>query len=103
MNCSRDLNPLNIDNGRSLFYEDTGEMVRQADPARYATSFGYAGTYWDYAREIARERGGLQGLLDMSISEGDVAAILHEAEFTGYRLDGATAWIVKAIDMLNSL
>ena len=93
------------DNGRSLFYEDTEEMVRQAvaDLARYATSFGYAGTYWDYAQEIARERGGLQGLLDLSISESDVAAILNEAGFAGYRLDGATAWIMKAIGMLNSL
>jgi len=93
------------DNGRSLFYEDTEEMVCQAvaDPARYATSFGYAGTYWDYAREIARERGGLQGLLNLCISESDVVNILNEAGFVGYRLDGATEWIMKAIDMLNSL
>ena len=93
------------DNGRSLFYEDTEEMVRQAvaDPARYATSFGYAGTYWDYAQEIARERGGLQELLNLSISEGEVAAILHESGFMGYRLEGATAWIMKAIEMLNFL
>ena len=92
------------DNGRSLFYEDTEEMVRQAvaDPARYATSFGYAGTYWDYAQEIARERGGLRGLLNLDISEKEVAAILREAGFVGYRLDGATAWIMKAIEMLGS-
>jgi len=92
------------DNGRSLFYEDTEEMVRQAvaDPARYATSFGYAGTYWDYAQEIARERDGLQELLDLNIRESEVVAILHEAGFAGYRLDGATAWIMKAIGMLNS-
>ena len=43
------------DNGRSLFYEDTEEMVSQAvsDPVMYATTFGYSGTYWDYVCEIA--------------------------------------------------
>ena len=43
------------DNGRSLFYEDTEDMVRAAveDPAGHATAFGYAGTYWDHVRDIA--------------------------------------------------
>ena len=93
------------DNGRSLFYEDTDEMVQQAvaDPASYATGFGYAGTYWDYAREIAAERGGLNGLLNLELRETDVAAILNEAGFSGYRLDGAREWIIKAIDMIRSI
>jgi len=93
------------DNGRSLFYEDTEDLTRQAaaDPALYATSFGYTGSYWDSAQEIARERGGLEGLLDLRISESEIAAILDEAGFTGYRLDGAKAWIRKAVDMLTRL
>ena len=59
------------DNGRSLFYEDAGEMVAQAvaDPAGYATSFGYSGTYWDYVREIASERGGVKDLIHLDITE----------------------------------
>jgi hypothetical protein len=91
------------DNGRSLFYEDTEEMVGQAiaNPETYATSFGFSGTYGDYAREIAQERGGLEGLLDLGISESEVAAILKEAGFTDYRFDGALAWIMKTIDMLR--
>jgi hypothetical protein len=42
------------DNGRSLFYEDTEEMVKQAvsDLETYATSFGYSGTYWDYVHFV---------------------------------------------------
>ncbi|MDR1158279.1 MAG: hypothetical protein LBK75_08290 [Oscillospiraceae bacterium] len=42
-------------------------MVRRAvnDPAGYATGFGYAGT--DYVQEIARARGGLDGLLVVMI------------------------------------
>lgn len=93
------------DNGRSLFYEDTEEMVRAAvnDPAAYATTFGYAGTYWDHVREIAAERGSLEGLINLKITEADVAAILREARFTGYRYDGALGWIIKAIEMIRSL
>jgi len=93
------------DNGRSLFYEDTEEMVARAvaDPITYATTFGYTGTYWDYVQEIAAERGSLNGLLDLSLSETEVAAILKESGFTGYRLDGALAWVMKAITMLVNL
>ena len=93
------------DNGRSLFYEETEEMVRQAvaDPAAYATSFGYSGTYWDHAREIAGERGSLKGLLNLDISEADVSAILKEAGFAGYRLHGALEWVLKAVEMVQNI
>jgi len=92
------------DNGRSLFYEDTQEMVERAvtDPKKYATTFGYAGTYWDYVREISKERGGLQGLLSLDIGESGVAAILKEAGFKGYRFSGSLLWIMKTIDMIKS-
>ena len=93
------------DNGRCLFHEDTEEMVKQAvaDPENYATSFGYSGTYWDYVREIAEERGNLSGLLDFNASEADVSAILKEAGFKGYRLDGAAQWIMKTMAMISDL
>ena len=93
------------DNGRSLFYEDTEKTVAMAvsDPAAYATSFGYTGTYWDYAKEIAEERGGLDGLIDLTITEAEVGGILAQSGFTGYRLAGAREWIVKAVSMLQAL
>jgi len=93
------------DNGRSLFYEDTEEMVRQAvnDPAVYATSFGYSGTYWDHVQEIAQERGSLGGLINTDIKESEIRAILSEANFKDYRFDGALEWILKALDMVRSL
>ena len=93
------------DNGRSLFYEDTEEMVKDAlsDPAGYATSFGYTGTYWDYAREIAKERGGLDGLINLNVTEAEIKAVLTEAEFAGYRFDGVLEWILNALDMLREL
>jgi len=93
------------DNGRSLFYEDTEEIVKLAnrDPETYATSFGYAGTYWDYVKEIAAELGGLDGLLNLDISESDVHGILYEAGFSGYRFDGALSWIMAAVGMVRRL
>lgn len=93
------------DNGRSLFYEDTEEMVRQAvaNPAAYATTFGYAGTYWDYVQEIAEEPGRLGGLINLEITEGDVRDILTEAGFSGYRFDGALKWILRTMDMVRGV
>jgi hypothetical protein len=93
------------DNGRSLFYEDTEEMVSNApsDPAVYATSFGFAGTYWDYVQEIAAERGTLADLIDLNITEKEIADILKESGFVGYRYDGALKWIVKAIEMIKKI
>ena len=93
------------DNGRSLFYEDTEEMVERAvsDPKSHATTFGYSGTYWDYVREISDERGGLQGLLTLDINESEISAILKEAGFKGYRFDGSLLWIMKTIELIKSL
>ena len=93
------------DNGRSLFYEDTEEMVRQAvtDPVKYATSFGYSGTYWDYVREIAKLGVDIKSLINLDVSEDEVAEILQEAGFEGYRFDGALKWIMKALDMLQAM
>ena len=91
------------DNGRSLFYEDTEEMVEKAvsDPAVYATSFGYSGTYWDYIQEIAKGQD-LSKLLNLDISKDEIADILKEAGFKGYRFDGSLEWIIKAIEMIKS-
>ena len=93
------------DNGRSLFYEDTEELTVQAiaDPAGYATSFGYSGTYWDYVREIAKERDGLKGLLNFDVTKDEIADRLNEAGFTGYRFTGALEWIFKTIKMTKEL
>lgn len=93
------------DNGRSLFYEDTEEMVKKAaaDPVAYATTFGYAGTYWDYIQEIATERGDIKDLVNLDIPEREIHALLKDSGFTGYRLDGAVHWIVKTIDMIKTL
>lgn len=93
------------DNGRSLFYEDTEKMVADAlnDPAGYATSFGYAGTYWDYILEIAQEGVDFSQLVNLSVSREEVAKILKEAGFTSYRYEGALEWICIAMEMVHKL
>ena len=73
------------------------------DPLNYATLFGYSGTYWDYVREIAKERGSLSGLINLSVSEAYVYTILQETGFKGYRLDGASQWIAKTMSMVSDL
>ena len=92
------------DNGRSLFYEDSPEIVKKAvtNPKIYATSFGYSGTYWDYVQEIAQEQD-LRTLINFNLSKDDITKILKESEFNGYRFDGALEWILKAIDILKKL
>jgi excisionase family DNA binding protein len=93
------------DNGRSLFYEDTEELVLLAiaDPVNYATSFGYSGTYFDYVQEIAEERGDLSGLLNLNITKDEIAGILKVAKFKGYRFNGALEWITKTLEMIREL
>jgi len=92
------------DNGRSLFYEDTEEMVHEAvdDPVKYATTFGYAGTYWDYVKEMHAAGVPVSELVDLSITKNEIADILEIAGFTGYRFDGALTWITNTIKMIQA-
>ena len=80
-------------------------MVQDAvqDPIGYATNFGYSGTYWDYILEISKSGVDLSQLADLTISEDEIAAILKEAGFVGYRFDGALHWICKTIEMVRQL
>jgi len=91
------------DNGRSLFYEDTEEMVKNAvsDVAAHSTSFGYSGTYYDYVQEIVRDGAQVGELINLDITEAQIRDILIEAGFTGYRYTGALAWITKSLAILR--
>ena len=93
------------DNGRSLFYEDTEEMVEKAceDVILYATGFGYSGTYYDYLKDISDEGIDLTGLVNLNITDREIEEILVSSNFTGYRLKGAKMWIRKAIEEIKNL
>ncbi|MDR3247151.1 MAG: hypothetical protein LBT39_00060 [Treponema sp.] len=93
------------DNGRSLFYEDTEETVGKAigDIKKYATGFGPSGTYWDHISDIAREGEEFSKLVNLDIPKDDIAALLKEARFSGYRFDGALEWIRNTIAAIKEL
>lgn len=93
------------DNGRSLFYEDTESFARKAatNPQAYATTFGYAGTYWDHARDIADKGIRFSDIMNLDLDERTARNILAEAGLTNYRLECATEWILNAIACLKSL
>jgi hypothetical protein len=92
------------DNGRSLFYEDTEETAAKAvkDVKKYATTFGPAGTYWDCVSDIAREGERFSSLVNLEITKDEIAALLKEARFSGYRFDGALEWISNTLKILAS-
>jgi len=93
------------DNGRSLFYEDTKELVEQAvkNIENYATSFGYSGSYWDYVQEIIKEKGSVKDLINLDISDEEIADILRIAKFKDYRFDGALLWITSTLEMIRNI
>ena len=66
------------DNGRSLFYEDTESFARKAaaDPRAFATTFGYVGTYWDHARDIAAKGVRFGDLLNLDVDPRTIRALL---------------------------
>ncbi|MEC4272013.1 hypothetical protein VJ923_02405 [Adlercreutzia sp. R25] len=93
------------DNGRSLFYEDTEEFARKAatDPRAFATTFGYAGTYWDHACDIAVKGVRFGDLLNLDLDACAIRSLLAEAGFTDYRLEAATEWVANALALLQGL
>jgi len=92
------------DNGRSLFYEDTEETVEKAikDIAGYSTVFGYSGTYWEHVQDIAAKMN-IADLINLNVTKAEVEIILKQAGFVSYRLEGATEWVVKSINMLKEI
>ncbi len=93
------------DNGRSLFYEDTEDFAFTAagDPAAYATTFGYEGTYWDHLLDAASRGVRLADLACLDIPESTVLKILDEAGITGYRRAAASQWIRTCLEMIKGI
>lgn len=85
--------------------EDTEEMVRAAiaDPVGHATTFGPAGTYWDHLQDIAARGIDLRTLANLDVPGSTIKAILEEAGFTGYRLNGASEWIEQSLSLVKGL
>lgn len=93
------------DNGRSLFYEDTERFALTAaqDPATYATTFGYTGTYWDHVQDIAARGVNLSKLVNIDISDDTINRILRTAGFEGYRFDASLLWVSNTLKLIKTL
>jgi hypothetical protein len=90
------------DNGRCLFYSEPKNFVRDAavDIQTYSTSFGEIGTYFDIVRDIKNEAD-VSKLLNLEVAKEQIKEALSQAGITGYRLDGASLWICKCVEMLK--
>lgn len=90
------------DNGRSLFFDETKEIVEQAanDIVGYSTTFGEIGTYYDVVVDIARTED-IGSLINLNISERDIKQSLKDSGFKDYRLEGNYKWITGALNILR--
>ena len=52
---------------------------------------------------IAQSNSNFKDLIDLSVTKDEVAAILNEAGFKGYRFAGALEWICMAIGIIKHL
>lgn len=93
------------DNGRSLFYQDTEEMIEKAcqNPAEFCTTFGTEGSYYDHITDILSSEPEAIGLIDLSVTEEELYQIMKESGFKGKKLDGAVKWVSNGIKCIHDL
>jgi len=92
------------DNGRSLFFDETKEIVEQAvmDIEGYSTTFGEIGTYYDVVQGIAKAEP-IGNLINLNVSEKDILRALKDSRFKDYRLEGGLKWITGALCTLKEI
>ena len=93
------------DNGRSLFFEDSENLVKMkcASPIENCNTFGQKGTQWDALADLLAMDASLGKTVNLDISDIEIDDILQKANIMGYRYDGAKVWIRKSIDSLKKL
>ncbi len=93
------------DNGRSLFYQDTEEMIEKAcqNPAEYCTTFGTEGSYYDHITDILSAEPEAIGLIDLSVTEEELYQIMKESGLKGKKLDGTVKWVSNGIKCIQDL
>lgn len=92
------------DNGRSLFFDETKEIVEQAvmDIESYSTTFGEIGTYYDVVQDIAKAEP-IGNLINLNVSEKDILQALKDSGFKDYRLEGGLKWITGALCTIKGI
>ena len=93
------------DNGRSLFFEDSEDLVKMkcTNPIVHCNSFGRIGSQWDALNDLLTIDASLGKTVNLDISDTEIDNILKKANIMGYRYEGAKIWIRKSIDSLKEL
>lgn len=93
------------DNGRSLFYQDTEEMIEKAcqNSAEYCTTFGTEDSYYDHITDILSAEPEAIGLIDLSVTEEELYQIMKESRLKGKKLDGTVKWVSNGIKCIQDL
>lgn len=92
------------DNGRSLFFEDPPELMREAatDIKRYSTSFGEVGTYYDVVMEMLEDTDtDIGALINTDISDAQIRASYETAGLNGEKLECAVKWTSGCLAILR--
>ena len=93
------------DNGRSLFYQDNEKNIANdwKDPITYCTTFGYTGSYYDHITDILTENPEALSLIDLSVTDDEIYAIMEDSGFNGSKLEGIVNWVSNSIKSLFDL
>ena len=93
------------DNGRSLFYQDTEKTIASdwKNPAKFCTTFGAVGTYYDHITDILAKNPEALSLVDLSLSDNEIYEIMKESGFNGSKLEGIVKWVSNSIKSLFDL
>ncbi len=93
------------DNGRSLFYQDNEKTISSAwkDPITFCTTFGAVGTYYGHIKDILAENPDALSLVDLSLSDDEIYAIMKDSGFDGMKLEGIVNWVSNSIKCLYEL
>ncbi|WP_312099395.1 hypothetical protein [Niallia sp.] len=92
------------DNGRSLFFEDKGDLISRAvkDIQGYSESFGEIGTYHDAVLEVSK-RYKISELVNLDVTEHSIWSYYAKAKLKNVRLRGAHEWTTKCLKFLKTL
>ena len=93
------------DNDRSLFYQDTEKTIASGwkNPAKFCTTFGAVGTYYDHITDILAKNPEALSLVDLSLSDNEIYEIMKESGFNGSKLEGIVKWVSNSIKSLFDL
>ncbi|HBY20491.1 MAG: hypothetical protein A2Y24_07145 [Clostridiales bacterium GWE2_32_10] len=92
------------DNGRSLFNDESENMINKAinNIELYSSEFGPVGTYSDAIYDIAKDTD-VKKIVNLNISDDRIRNIYKNAGLVGYKLEGGVAWTCEALKLLKGM